>query len=91
MTDKLHEITKALNDVHFPLKKRRIRSTDDPWIDDQIKREIRRRKRRFDRQRRGPGWTKAKKRTDELIREAKKTFTVKLIRNSPQMGPDKYL
>lgn len=41
MTRILHHHTDALNDLHFPLQKQKIRSTDDPWITDEIKRVIR--------------------------------------------------
>ena len=74
MTDRLHSITNKLNDTHFHIKEKRSRSTDDPWISDEIKQAIRRRKRLFNNHRRNAVWTAAKKVTNYLIKEAKEKF-----------------
>ena len=79
MTERLHQITTDLNDRYFPLKKRKIRSTDDPWISDEIRREIRRRMRLFGTNRRGPKWIEAKKRTDKLIKDSKSQYYAQVV------------
>ena len=47
MTEILHQTIDDLTNKLFPMKKRRVKSKDAPWITDEIKRAIRRRKRRF--------------------------------------------
>ena len=74
MVKRLHEITIDATDKCFPLKTRRVRSTDDPWITDEIKRAIRTRKRRYKKWDRGPKWQSAKDHTNSLIKESKRDF-----------------
>ena len=60
------------NDKHFPWKSRKIRSTDDPWINDKVRRAIRRRKRAYDKnKKRSARWKILKRHTDDLIAEEK--------------------
>ena len=47
MTDALHDIIDKLNNKHFPMKEVKYKSTDKPWITDQVKHKIRRRKRAY--------------------------------------------
>ena len=43
-TQILHDKIESLNNICFPWKERKVKSTDKPWITDNIKRKIRRRK-----------------------------------------------
>ena len=61
-------------DEHAPFKERKIRSTDDPWISDNIQSLIRRRKRVFKKQGRSAKWRKIKTKTDRMICERKKKY-----------------
>ena len=70
----LHEKTDELNDDLFPLRRRKIKTTDDPWINEEIKKAIRRRKRRFKRHKRGPQWRIVKSETDDLIKASKREY-----------------
>ena len=58
----------------YPMKTKKIKSTDDPWITPEIKRHIRTRKRIFERERRGIDWMAKKKETDDMIRGSKKDY-----------------
>ena len=61
-------------DIHAPFKERKIRSTDDPWITDNIRSLIRRRKRVFSKQGRSQKWKEIKCKTDLMILERKKKY-----------------
>ena len=74
MTRIFHNTINTITDECFPEQTRKIRSTDDPWIDDNIRREIRRRKRCYGKRERSGRWQQLKETTDNLIREAKKNF-----------------
>ena len=60
-------VTAAINSI-FPVKFTRRKSTDLPWINSYIKRQIRRRRAIFKLHGRSDRWHRQKKRTDELIR-----------------------
>ena len=47
MTIRMHEKVTAITDECFPWRTRKVRSTDDPWIDDHIRRAIKRRMRQY--------------------------------------------
>ena len=47
MTGVLHNTINIITDECFPWRKRKIRSTDGPWIMDKIRHLIRNRKRKF--------------------------------------------
>lgn len=74
MVEMLHSKMNELNDRFFPMRKRKIRSTDDPWITEEIKRVIRKRKRRFDKHHRGPQWKVVKAETVRLMKESKSKY-----------------
>ena len=74
MTDRLHAIVIEATDRHLPLRHRKIRSTDDPWINDEIRRAIRRRKRKYNRQLRSPEWQSLKEATRTMIKESKQEY-----------------
>ena len=73
-TEDLHEIIEKLMDKFLPFKERKIRSTDDPWVNDNIRSLIRRRKRVFKKQGRSPKWREIKKKTDRMINERKRKY-----------------
>lgn len=74
MTEELHRITMRITDECLPWRERKVRSTDDPWITDEIRRAIRRRKRRYSKWHRGPKWRLVKDETDLLIKESKTDY-----------------
>ena len=89
MAAKLHEITNMLTEECFPWKYRKIRSTDDPWITDEIRRAIRRRKRKFKKYRKTKPWRIVKEETEKLIRDAKMEFYEKAVGELKQQGANK--
>ena len=70
----LHEKIETLNNICFPWKSRKVKSTDKPWITDNIKRKIRRRKRRYKKHDRDLRWEELKRDTEEEVRKGKKEF-----------------
>ena len=58
----------------FPIKKRTVKDTDDPWILIGIRKKIRLRKRIFKKDGRSDRWKKLKKVTEEKIKEAKAKY-----------------
>ena len=79
MTKIFHSVIDGLNERFFPLRKRKIKSTDAPWITEEIKRVIRRRRRRFVKHRRGPQWRAVKEETERLIKESKQKYYTEAI------------
>ena len=79
MTVKLHGIITELTDKCFPWQNRRIRSTDDPWITDEIRRAVRTRMRKFKKFQRSRKWQAVKEETDLLIKEAKADYYQKAL------------
>ena len=84
MTEVLHNEVELLNNKHFPLVQRSKKSTDPLWITEQVKRNIRRRKRAFAKKRkRNDRWQSLKSETNDLIKRNKQDFfrsaTEKLI------------
>ena len=70
----------------LPYKKTRFRSTDDPWIDDKIRRKVRARKRIFKLEKRSRRWKKLKTITTRLIRKAKSRFYRREVEKMKQPG-----
>ena len=72
-TDRLHNKITSLNDICFPLKTRKIRSSDKPWINDNIRRKIKKRKREFfkNNMKRTERWSEIKKETTKAIKKNK--------------------
>ena len=81
-----YNVTEWITDECLPWRERKVRSTDDPWITDEIRCEIRRRKRRFDKWQRGPRWKQAKETTDHLIKESKEAFYKEAVEKLKQKG-----
>ena len=74
MVERLHEVLGAVLEETMPLKTKARKSTDDPWINDSIRKAIKKRKRIFLVERRGRMWKAEKRRTDELIQKAKENY-----------------
>ena len=67
---KLHE----LSERHFPLRWKKKRSTDDPWIDDATRDMIQTRLELFYKEGRSYRWKKIKKTTNNMIHTRKKIY-----------------
>ena len=76
----LHKKIEKLNDLCFPWKDRKIRSTDKPWITDNIRRKIRSRMRCYKKHRRGPRWQLKKKETDHDIEKKREEYFIAEIK-----------
>ena len=70
-----HENIQQLNDRCFPIRQHKYRSTDDPWIDDQVRKKIEQRKSAFETEEgRGPNWKELKEESVKMIRVRKKKY-----------------
>ena len=78
---RLHERIGRLTDMCFPKKSYKIRSTDHPWITDQIRKMIRRRKRQYKRKKRSKKWHEIKIETDAAIKKARRNISTGKSRN----------
>ena len=74
MTTLMHERVGKLTDLCFPWHSRKIRSTDVPWITDEVRRAICRRKRCYKKHKRSAKWHLIKAETDQLIFASKKEY-----------------
>ena len=86
MTAKLHEITMRITNSCLPWRTRKIRSTDDPWITDEIRRAIQKRMRRYKKAKRSVRWKEAKEESDKLLKEAKIEYYNKAVDKLKQQG-----
>ena len=77
MTGILHQTIDDLTNECFPWRDRKIKSTDDPWITDDIKKVIRRRKRKYCKQHRSLAWKEIKEESDRMIRESRRNSTAR--------------
>ena len=76
-TDKvnaLNNIITSLIDNCFPLKTITIKSSDQPWYNNGIRKAVKKRKRHFKRYGRDKRWHELKKKTEQLIENAKQKF-----------------
>lgn len=71
---KFHELIMRMCDEELPWKEVKRRSTDDPWITEEIARKVRKRKAIFRRENRSRKWKKMKRLTDDLIKKARKKY-----------------
>ena len=71
-------ILQSIYDKAFPKKKRKIKSTDAPWMTDLIRRLIRNRKRYYKLHGRNYVWRRKCKRLKKLIRAAKRKYLEKV-------------
>ena len=72
-TERLHKNIIDIVNKHLPWRNFKIRSTDDPWIDEPMRKKIRQRKEVFKRdQGRSKDWRELKAVTNNIIRNLKK-------------------
>ena len=64
-----HSIVGGLMDANFPLRTTTRRASDPPWVNDQIRKLCRKRRRIYDREGRSKRWKRLKKKSDELYRK----------------------
>ena len=75
MAHRLHKTIQDITDACFPLKHHKVRSTDDPWIDEETRDMITKRKEVFgNRGRESTEWKHMKAITNGMIRRRKKRF-----------------
>ena len=70
----LTEVVSVLMDRCFPFKKKKIKSTDDPWITDPIRRVIKRRSSTFKHEGKSENYFWWKNLAEEMISGSKKAF-----------------
>ena len=73
-TEWLHSTIERFKDVCFPFKTRRIRSDEDPWITEHIKKRIKSRDRIFRENGRENVWKSARDEVREKISNSKKAY-----------------
>ena len=89
MAPELNKMTDAAMSRCFPLQKNHVRSTDDPWITRAIRAKIKLRKKIYKKEDRSRNWHRLKKKTDMMIKEAKKAYYSKytdLAKNNNDPG-----
>ena len=86
MTERLHSTTMSIINRCLPWQERRIRSTDDPWITDEIRRAIRKWKRRFRKYQRSSKWQQVKEETEALIKKSKSEYYQKSVDKLKDQG-----
>ena len=77
VNQKVESFNMTLSDLmnkFFPLKYHKVRSTDNPWISQAIRRKIRARKKIFRKHGRNKKWKRMKARTDQAIRRKKEDY-----------------
>ena len=74
LTDIFQGVVGTLVDKHFPIRTRTVKSTDDPWINDRIRRLIRRRKKEYRKNGRSLRWKRLKAECEREIAAAKKDY-----------------
>ena len=74
MAEALGKTLDKAMEAFFPLITRRLRSDQDPWVNEGLEKMILRRKKIFKSQGRSKSWKKVKKRTEEIIRERKRGY-----------------
>ena len=70
----LHREIERMKDVCFPIKRTRVRSDEDPWITDYIRRLIKRRNSMFRVDARGEKWKKMRDQVREKIQLSKNAY-----------------
>ena len=76
MTEKFTCVIEKIMDEAYPWRKTKHRNTDDPWIDD-VRKNVRKRKKIFAKEGCSVKWKEAKKRTDLMIQRRKKKHYTK--------------
>lgn len=82
----LHNKIENLNNMCFPWRNRKVKSTDHPWINDKIRRMIRRRNRRYRKHKRDAKWQKIKSKTDTEIANSKAEYYRKEVEKMKNGG-----
>ena len=78
LVNRLHNQIVTHTDASFPWKNYKIRSTDDPWIDDATRKKIAQRKLVFERDKgRSVEWRELKAITNNMIKTRKKAYYAK--------------
>ena len=72
MTEKFTCVIEKIMDEAYPWRKTKHRNTDDPWIDDDVRRNVRKRKKILAKEGRSVKWKEATRRTDLTIQRRKK-------------------
>ena len=86
MTVRVQSKITEITDRCFPWQDRKIRSTDDPWITDEIRRSIKTRRRRYSKYHRGQKWREAKKNTNTMIKNSKQEYYQKELEKIKNHG-----
>ena len=86
MTRSLQQTVTELTDECFSWRERKVRSTNDPWITDEICRVIRRMKRKCGKEDRSVAWQAIKDESDHLIKESKSEYYKKAITKLQENG-----
>ena len=73
-------------DKAYPTKTITVKNTDDPWIDSEIRKKIKSRKRYFDRNHTSDGWKQRKHATNKMVSNAKKAYYDKFTQLAKETG-----
>ena len=83
----LHRIIEKATNTNFPYKDYKVKSTDDPWIDDATRTKIDHRKGVFEREGRDSrNWREMKTLTNDMIKTRKKKYYMKEVEKLSQEG-----
>ena len=74
-------LNEAMNSC-YPTVWKKIKTTEDPWIDDHIRKKIKNRKRTFKREDRSNAWKIEKKFTNDLIKAAKRRYYNNFVKSA---------
>lgn len=89
MTRLLHRTIEEANDRHFPWENKKYKSTDKPWITDQVKRKIRQRKRAYNKNtERSSRWKILKAESAALIANNKKIHYQRAVEKLKTTGSE---
>ena len=84
--EKLTEMLDCAIDTCFPEKRILVKTTDKPWMNERIRRAIRKRKRKFRVDKRRKKWKKLKAYTAALIKERKKEYLENIKKSVREAG-----
>ena len=85
----MNEVLNDLVSSSFKLCKRTIKSTDAPWICNELKTKHRRRRRIYGRYQRCHEWKAQKRRTDKILKRDKKRYYKKVREKLTEKGSHK--
>ena len=81
-----HAAIQRVCDEEIPWEDSRRKSTDDPWITDEIRKKIRQRKSVYRREERSRKWKKLKRKTDAMIKASRKKYYRRELEKLKQPG-----